>query len=72
MENSVRYLKLTDVENKGDVVKQVGRNFYGYVNGNWERRGISIGYFLPEAPEFECYEEITETEAFKILNIVTE
>lgn len=69
MDNETQYLKLTDTEHKGEIVKRVGRKFYGFIGGNWERRGISIGYFDPDAPEFECYETITEKEAKETLGI---
>jgi len=62
-----RYLKLTDYDNRGTIIKQEGRKFYGFENGEWKRRGLSSGYFLPGAPEFECYEEITEEEANKLI-----
>ena len=64
---SKRYLKLTDTDHKGTIIKQVGTKFYGYRDGVWVRRGLSIGYFDPEAPEFECYEEIDEAEVSKTL-----
>lgn len=65
--DDVRYLKLTDYENRGTVIRQEGRKFFGYENGEWKRRGLSLGYFYPDAPEFECYEELSEDEACKIL-----
>ncbi|WP_124067963.1 hypothetical protein [Clostridium sp. E02] len=64
----IRFLKLTDIENKGTVIKQDGRQFFGYENGAWIRRGLSLGYFYPDAPEFDCYEVITEVEAEKLLD----
>ena len=67
MSNSVRYLRLTDYDNRGMIIKQVGRQFFGVENGSWKRRGLSIGYFNPDAPEFECYEVITEEEANKLI-----
>lgn len=66
--NEIRFLKLTDIENKGTVIKQDGRQFFGYENGAWVRRGLSLGYFYPDAPEFDCYEVITEVEAEKLLD----
>ncbi|MFR6393133.1 MAG: hypothetical protein ACLUN0_09835 [Roseburia sp.] len=47
------------------LLRREGRKFYEYKDGEWVRRGLGIGYFLPDAPEFECYEEITEEEALK-------
>ncbi|MDF2887282.1 MAG: hypothetical protein K0R23_1667, partial [Lacrimispora sp.] len=52
--DEIRFLKLTDYENKGTVIKQTGRQFFGYENGEWVRRGLSLGYFYPDAPEFDC------------------
>lgn len=66
--NEIRFLKLTDIENKGTVIKQEGRQFFGYEDGAWIRRGLSLGYFYPDAPEFDCYEVITEVEAEKLLD----
>lgn len=66
MEDSVRYLKLTDYDNRGMVVKQIGRKFYDYFNGRWRRVGM-MAYFYPDAPEFDCYEVISEEEALKII-----
>lgn len=65
--NEIRFLKLTDYENQGTVIKQEGRQFFGYEQGSWVRRGLSLGYFYPDAPEFDCYEVITEIEALKLL-----
>lgn len=59
MSNNTRYLVLTDYDNRGTVIKQEGRKFYEYKDDEWVRRGLGIGYFLPDEPEFECYEEIT-------------
>lgn len=66
--DDIRFLKLTDYENRGTVIKQEGRQFFEYENGEWKRRGLSLGYFYPDAPEFECYEVITEKEAEKLIN----
>ncbi len=67
MSETVRYLRLTDMDNRGTVVKQVGREFYGYENGTWKKRGLSIGYFYTDAPEFECYDVITEEEMLMLI-----
>lgn len=64
----IRYLKLTDYENRGTIIKQDGRRFFGYRDGEWIRRGLSVGYFLPDAPEFDCYEVISEDEASRLVN----
>jgi len=63
----MRYIKLTDYDNRGTVIKQHGRQFFEMQNGEWNRRGLSIGYFHPDAPEFDCYEEITEEEANELI-----
>ena len=67
MSDDVRYLRLTDHDNLGTIIRQVGKKFFGYHNGEWYRRGLGIGYFYPDAPEFECYEVISEEEAYKQL-----
>jgi len=66
--DDVRYLKLTDYDNRGTIIRQENRKFFGYINGEWKRRGLSIGYFYPDAPEYECYEIISEDDALKLLN----
>ena len=67
--DNVKYMYLTDTVNRGLIYRREGRQFYLFRNGEWIRAGISIGYFDPEAPEFECYKIISEKEAFEILNI---
>ena len=62
-----RYLLLTDDKNKGVVVKQVGRDFFSLINSEWKKRGLSAGYFLPDAPEYESYKEISEEEAMNLI-----
>ena len=66
MDNQIRYLKLTDYNNRGKVVRQVGFRFYVYDNYTWSRIA-AIPYFYPDAAEFECYEEITEEEVRRII-----
>lgn len=65
----IRYLKLTDLDNRGKVIKQEGRRFFRNENGEWVRTGMGVGYFYPDAPEFDCYEVITEDEAMKLINV---
>lgn len=67
MSEAIRYLRLTDYDNRGTIIKQEGRKFFGIDNGKWKRRGLSVGYFYPDAPEFECYEVISEEEANKLI-----
>lgn len=67
MSDAARYLRLTDYDNRGTIIKQEGRKFFGIDNGEWKRRGLSVGYFYPDAPEFECYEVISEEEANKLI-----
>ncbi len=66
-----RYFRLTDCENRGTILKQIGRKFYLYKDDEWIRTGLWLRYFYPDedAPEFECYEEITEEEAIDALGI---
>lgn len=64
-----RFLLLTSDAENGEVVKQVDTCFYGFRNGEWKRRGISAGYFLPGSPEYEQYRVIKESEANEILKM---
>lgn len=66
---NVKYIKFTDKEHYGEVVKQIGRKFFDIVDGVWKRCGVNIGYFYPDAPEFGCYEYISEEEALSLLNM---
>lgn len=66
--SDIRYLKLTDYDNRGKIIKQEGRKFFEFVDGEWKRRGLSLGYFYPDAPEFDCYEVIEEGEALELIN----
>ena len=65
-----RYLRLTDYKNRGTILNQVERKFYMYKNDEWVRTGIGLGYFYPDAPEFDCYEEITEEEVMEIVGLI--
>lgn len=67
MSEQTRYLRLTDLDNRGKVIRQVGRKFFEQINGEWKPRGLSMGYFLPEADEYDCYEVISEEEALEIV-----
>lgn len=62
----IRYLRLTDFDHRGEIVKQEGRKFYLMKNGSAIRIGLG-SYFYPDAPEFECYEEISEEEANSLI-----
>ena len=64
---STVYWKLTDYEHQNQVIKRVGCKSYQMENGKWVRIGLSIGYFYPDAPEFDCYEEIPEEDALELL-----
>lgn len=68
--DDIRYLRLTDYDNRGTVIKQEGRKFYRHEQGSWVRSGLSLGYFCPDAPEFDCYEEIPEREAIEAIETV--
>lgn len=65
--DNIRYLRLTDYDNRGTIIRQEDRKFYGYEGGEWKRRGLSLGYFYPEAPEYDCYEVISEQEAIAVI-----
>lgn len=67
MSEAIRYLQLTDYDNRGTIIKQEGRKFFGYREGAWRERGLSVGYFLPNAPEYECYEVITKEEVSRLI-----
>lgn len=64
---STVYWKLTDYEHQNQVIKRVGCKSYQMENGKWVRIGLSIGYFYPDVPEFDCYEEIPEKDALELL-----
>ncbi len=64
--DKVRYLRLTDYDHRGEIVKQEGRKFFLIQKDTMTRIGMGP-YFYPDAPEFECYEEITEDEVNKII-----
>ena len=64
--NDVRFLRLTDYDNRGKIIKQVGREFFIYEDSDWYRIGM-LPYFYPDAPEFECYEKISEEEAMQLI-----
>ncbi len=66
MSDQVRYLRLTDYDNRGKIVRQVGFSFFVYENTSWNRIA-SIPYFYPDAPEYECFDEITEEEVRSII-----
>lgn len=67
MGNNTRYLLLTDEKNKGIIVKQEGTKFFSFIDSSWKRRGLSMGYFLPGEPEYDCYEEISEEKALELI-----
>lgn len=64
-----RFLILTDYDNRGTIIKQVGRKFFEWKERAWIRVGL-IPYFYPDAPEYDCYDEITEEEANKLIGDV--
>ena len=64
--DNIRYLKLTDYDHRGQIVKQEGKKFYLCNKDSMRRIGM-MPYFYPDAPEFECYEIITEEEAKKLI-----
>ncbi len=65
--DKIRYLRLTDYDHRGEIVKQEGRKFFLMNKDSMVRIGLGP-YFYPDAPEFECYEEISEEEALKSIN----
>lgn len=69
MDNGIRYLKLTDFGNRGKIVKQEGRKFFMLIQNEWVRVGM-FPYFYPDAPEYECYEEVTEAEVNNLIAVI--
>lgn len=61
-----KFLVLTDYDNRGTVIKRIGRKSYQWKDKKWVRVGL-IPYFYPDAPEYECYEMITEEEANRLI-----
>ena len=62
------YVVLTDSEHKGTVIRCNGRLQYVYKNGEWVRSGVLMEYFNDESPLYECYREITEEAAMKLIS----
>lgn len=61
------YVKLTDREHLNTVVRCKNEEWEIYVAGEWKQTGILIKYFCDESPLYDCYEEISEEEAMKII-----
>ncbi|MDL2285918.1 hypothetical protein LJC24_00570 [Desulfococcaceae bacterium OttesenSCG-928-F15] len=67
----MRYYKLTDKLNNGEVIKEDNDNSYRYYFGTekWIKTGIMIEYQWPEDELFGKYTEISESEAKQFLNM---
>ena len=65
--NKYQYIRLTDREHLNNVVRCQGRLWERNVDGEWKQTGILIEYFCDESPLYNCYEEISEEEALKII-----
>lgn len=66
----MRYFKLLDQMNYGEIIKVEGRQQYTYIHGEgvWEKTGILLLYLTEEETGFyEKYEEISEEQAFEAL-----
>ncbi len=62
------YICLLDEKHKNMIVRALDEEWEIYRNGEWIQTGILIEYFCDESPYYEMYEEISETEAMKIIN----
>ena len=67
--NNIEYVRLTDFKNRGTIVRCNGRiqHRYDTKTKEWVRSGILMEYFCDESPLYDCYEEISEEEAMKII-----
>lgn len=61
------FYRLLDADNYGLIVKCKGHLQYVYraEKQSWVRTGLMTKYFCDEDPCYECYEEISETEALE-------
>ena len=67
MGNEYEYIKLTDREHLNNIVRCRGEEWERFCNGEWKQTGILIKYFSDASPLYNCYEEISEEEALKII-----
>lgn len=67
MDDSIKYVVLTDNKYGGTVVRLCGRKHYIYRNGEWIRTGIMTHYFWDESPFYDLYKEITPEEAEQLI-----
>ena len=67
--DKIEYVKLTDLKNRGTIVRCNGRiqHRYDVKTKEWVRSGILMEYFCDESPLYDCYEEISEEEAMEII-----
>jgi|LGVF01.2.fsa_nt_gb hypothetical protein len=64
----IRYFKLNDNKHKNVIVKADGRIQHRYdKKKGWIRTGIMLDYFSDESDTYDMYEEIKESEAFKLI-----
>lgn len=65
----MKYFKLVDHINGGMIVRAEGREQYMYVYGEsaWQRTGILLLYYTEDTVYYEKYEEITEEQAYEII-----
>lgn len=66
----MKYYKLLDTLNYGEVVKSEGRKQYTYRFGaeKWVRNGIMLFYQWPDDERYEKYSIITEKKAFELID----
>lgn len=64
----MKYYRLTDLNNRGTIVRSDGRKNFKYDKlRGWVRSGIMTQYFFPDSPVYDSYEEITEEVAMKLI-----
>lgn len=67
----MKFFKLIDKENYNMVIKADGRKQYRYIYGKdeWIRTGLLLEYHSEKSSKYDLYEEISEEEACKIIEI---
>lgn len=67
----MKYFKLTDTTNYGDIIHTLGRHAFEYVHGidGWVRTAKLLRYLWDEDENYELYEEISEEEAHREIEL---
>ncbi len=63
-----KYYKLLSKDDKGIILKIVGRKAYEYYENKWVETARDLDYFYTYGIYFGMYEEITETEVKKLID----